>query len=378
MANQIYSCNFRLENFSNWDDNYPADYDSVVSADTSEQNSLGYIVPGNDSQKPNNNILGCLKSNLVDENGDSTTASDIWIAWQDVTINSGVANPELVQLIINGVKTITDETTGKTSSTPMYLFMTKSNSLNSYNTVLNFYLNDTLAFDTPIFSVQINDGSSKVIRLNYIQITGAGTDSATINFWTQKASDYTTLEQLENKTIDLTSFNDISSYSYHRTMTGANSNNYLYYTIASNFRLLKMVFSYSVASSIGKKYTQWSGDTTSFSAYPVNFETYGTGLYTAVDGAKETFVFPSTTAKQGFIPAAVVYSAAVVSGTDVDNPVVSDVVSSTTQDSNTTTNRNVSKLGSGLTWTYMLDPITNNRWSITNINSYELGLNRVS
>ena len=370
MANQIYSCNFRLENFTNWDNNYPADYSSVVTSDSSEQNLLGYIIPGSDAQNSNNNILGCLKSNLMDENGENTSTNDIWIAWQDVTINSGVANTELVQLIIYGVD--------GTTSTPNYLFMTKSNTLNDYNTVLNFYLNDTITFNTPIFSIQINDGSSKVIRLNYIQITGAGTDSATINFWTQKASDYTSLEQLENKTIDLTSFDNISAYSYHRTMTGTNSNNYLYYTVSSNFRLLKMVFSYSVASSIGKKYTQWSGDMTSFSTYPVNFETYGTGLYTVVDGAKETFAFPSTTVKQGFIPAAVVYSAAVVSGTDVDNPVVSDVVSSTTQDSNTSTNRNVSKLGSGLTWTYMLDPITNNRWSITNINSYELGLNRVS
>lgn len=378
MSNQIYSCNFRLENFTGWDGISTADYSSVTATDTSEQNSLGYIIPGSDSQNNNSNILGCLRSNLVDETGNNTSTDDIWIAWQDATINSGVANTELIQLIINGSTTTTNETTGETTDTPMYLFMTKSNTLNSYDTIINFYLNSDMSFKDPIFSVKINDGNTKVIRLNYIQIIGAGSNSATINFWTQIASDYTTLEQLESKQLDLTTYNKITSYSYHRTMTGTNSNNYLYYTLSSNFRLLKMIFNYQLSSGIGTKYNQWAGDTTTFSTYPVNFESYGTGLYASSNGLKETFKFGNVTSKQGFIPAAVVFSSAVISGTDITDPSVSDIVCNSAQDSNNSVTKNVSKTGSGLTWFYMLDPITNSRWTVSNINTYEIGLNRVS
>lgn len=360
----LYTSNFRLEHFSGWSTSAP-DYASVTSSDTAEQNKLGYIVPASDQQDSNPYVLGCLRSNIVDGIGTSVDLSNLWIAWQDVSLNAG-SNTELIQLIVHGKDKNGNEA---------FVFLTKQ-STSTTNTVVNVYMNTELAFNTPIMTFNITDTNSKLIRLSYINIQGAGTDSGSITVYTQPAADYTKLSTLGTWSGDMTDYVSFNSVTYHRTMTGTGSNNYLYYLLVSDFRLLKMIFSYSVASAIGT-FSDWSGTMTSFSTYPVDFLTYGTGLSATSINKKETFTFPSITQTQGFTPVAVVYSAAVKAGLEIADPIIEDVV---TDGSNiyTSETKDVSQTGSALMWSYTLNPLIGAKWTVTSVNSTQLGVNRVS
>lgn len=360
----LYTSNFRLEHFSGWCTSSP-DYASVVSSDTSEQNKLGYIVPSSNQQDSNPYVLGCLRSNIVDGIGTTVDLNNLWIAWQDVSLNAG-SNSELIQLIVHG-----RDTTGNDA----YVFLTKK-STSTANTVINVYINTELAFNTPIMTFNVTDTNSKLIRLSYINIQGAGTDSATITVYTQPAADYTKLSTLATWSGDMTGCYNFNSVTYHRTMTGTGSNNYLYYLLVADFRLLKMIFSYTVASSTGT-FTDWSGTITSFGTYPVDFLTYGTGLTSNSVDQKETFKFADITQTQGFIPVAVVYSAAAKAGLELSDPIIEDVITDGTTVYNTET-RDVSQSGSALMWNYTINPLTQSKWTVNSVNSIELGVNRVS
>ena len=360
----LYVSNFRLEHFSGWSTSAP-DYASVTSSDTSEQNKLGYIIPASDQQNSNPYVLGCLRSNITDSTNTEVDLNNLWIAWQDVSLNAG-SNTELIQLIVHGKDASNNE---------VYVFLSKK-STSTANTVVNVYMNTELAFNTPIMTFNVNDTNSKLIRLSYINIQGAGTDSATITVYTQQASDYTTLSTLGTWGGDMTGYSNFNSVTYHRTMTGTGSSNYLYYLLVSDFRLLKMIFSYSVASSIGT-YSDWSGTMTSFSTYPVDFLTYGTGLSTNSTNKKETFKFTNISQVQGFTPVAVVYSAATKAGLELTNPTLEDVVTDGTNVYSSAT-KTVSQTGSALVWNYLLNPLVGSRWTVTSVNSTELGVNRVS
>lgn len=368
MSNEIYSCGFRLENFTGWGGTGDPSYASVVSSDTTETNKLGYVIPSSTAQSINSNILGCLWTNFKNNvDGTDTSVTDFFFAWEEVSINSSIQNQELVQLIFHGVDS---------SSNPKYLYITKLNSASSYTTTINFYVDSDFSMTNSIGSSSNLDGSTKTIRINYVQVTGTGTSDGTVTFWTQKSGDYTSLTKVGTYSVDLSDLVSFNAASYHRTMTSTNSNNYLYYMIASNFTLLRMNFSYELTSGLGSQYNQWSGSITSFSTYPVSYTNLSSGLYAGASGKKETFAFASIASTQGYLPIAVVISSALNAGTEVTSPVISDIVYSAGD--HTTITRDVTTSGSGITWSYTVDPITQDRWTVDNINAYQFGINRVS
>ena len=172
----------------------------------------------------------------------------------------------------------------------------------------------------------------------------------------------------------MTLYKDFDSMSFHQT-TPADALK-LYYAVATNFSIRRSYAKTRVATAVGSL-TGWTGNTTPFATYPVNYNASG-GLYAMEAGDQVTVTLPADAAdKSGYSVAAVSLTAALV--TDDDSTVASAaaILKDTTTSTVTTLNaQSINADGQGYTWNIPVSPEDGSAWTAASLANMEFGLDR--
>lgn len=239
--------------------------------------------------------------------------------------------------------------------------------INEYRVLLCTSLTDISTYKDTGIIIPITDTGTTAppITRFSIQFTGFGTTSGSIVA-------YVSGKKVGTWTGDLSSYSDFDQISFHKGSPDSATN--FYYCYVTDYATRYSYLEYQTASKLGTS-TDWSGDLTTFSTYPVNYYTIG-GLYATDANQVVTFGYANPfDVASGYVPSAVVFSSALITDADSTDAEVAGVVKGTSTSSVSYT-QTPNADGSCITWYYGEDPVASTDWTITNVNGYEFGLER--
>lgn len=362
MTNTVNFCGYRLEQFSGEGNTGSPIYTSITATDSKEFKGLGYITLGETTQNAGWGY-GALYGGFIDSTGASTKLTSFWATFEvDMNNTTLATEANLVQY---------SPVVIRNSSSNTYLHVKASTTtLNTFRILLSTSLTDTSTYkDTGITFPIVNSatsGTNTISRIS-INVTNAGTSSGTITV-------YSSGKKMGTWTGDMTSYTDFDQISFHKATPTDNTN--FYYAYVTDYATRYSYLDFRNATKYGTS-QDWVGDFTTFATYPVNYYTIG-GLYATEASQVVTFGYASDfTSATGYVPASVVFSSSVITDADSTVATVAGVVKNSTTSSVSYT-RTPTADGNCFSWYYGSDPIASADWTLSTVNAYEFGIERVS
>ena len=356
MANAHYFLQARLEGFRGYGGTGTPDYTSVTPSDSSEDYSNGYITLSATAQT---NAWGYNALWAPFRNSDGTTPSlnSFWAGAEMTLVCSSTYTEAQLQQYAPWVI--------RSSTAGAYIFLRPVVSTkNAFRLLIGTDLTDT--------SKQIDTGirftpNGTSLNRYAIRIDGGGTTSGTIILFVDGT-------RAGSWTGDLTNYHSFDSMSFHKT-TPADALN-LYYALATNYSIRRSYVKKRLATAQGSL-TDWTGDTTTFSTYPVNYNATG-GLYAREAGEKTTLTLAADPAdKTGYSIAGVTLTAALVTDDDSTVASVAGIVNDTTDSTVTTLDaQSINADGQGYIWNMPVNPKDGSAWTSAALANVEFGLDR--
>lgn len=361
---QLFSCGYRLEHFTNWDNSGFPGYYSVGLSDTYESHGLGYI------QFYDNMDNVTYKNVLWDELNSAISNTNIWLTFE---VN-------LLSVSIPGLTARSSFNINLIGSDNNVIGLNLQNIDSSYNGG-----NATIYDATYSTSSRLTKGTSTSLGVPsssegryfryHINLTKSSGVYNQIAVYRESVSAGTITTAYSGSMTG--SLSDIKSVLIF-TNTGAGSSshpfcNFYYYAITdTDTRNSYLEGSY--ASAIGTT-NQFSGSSSTLSTYPVTYSV-GSGFYSSTTNTSVSFTQNKSlnSIPSGYMALSLINSAAAF--TTSENTISQYVYNGGTSKISSDTST-LSTTGNGIRFYNSVDPITGHTLSSTSLN-YEYGITLVS
>ena len=253
------------------------------------------------------------------------------------------------------------------------------------NSSMAWYMTTDLTDSTKyvnLSGVAISSTQNASDTMTLIEVSGAGTTAGKINFYADVTEGYPAGTLTKTWTGDLTDYKDFSAVSIHAPgPTSASLFNLVSVAVSTTpLRGCRITEVAGGTTTSPTTYAEWVGSLSQWVTAPVNYASYGTGLYAYAVGNRKTFVAGDETSipARGYEIRNVSIRAALVGGMNTTTQVSAYAHDPTTGNSATGTTVYDCVDSGGILWqSWDTDPITGLSWTDTNFARYEFGVVRV-